>query len=252
MERFKIDHREVVQDIKSNIQVKYLAKRQQKGVDKWKTKIWFNLVAPEMFGRSAAGETPATSQKQLMGRRIEMTLGDLMGDPSKHHMKMVFEVDGVSGDTASTKFIAHAITKDYMRSLIKRRTSKVDTNAIVETKDGYRLRAKASAYTLKRARRRQIKSIRAIMYAEVVHRAKTLTLNEFIREAVLGKLASDIYRKGKQIYPLRRVEIYKTRVLAEPPKSEVEQEETVVEVEETPVVETEIPVESVDVETPVT
>jgi|GEM_PF-335225 len=252
MERFKIDHCELVQDIKPNLQVKYLAKRQQKGVDKWKTKIWFNIVAPEMFGRAAAGETPANSQKQLIGRRIEMTLGDLMGDPSKHHMKMIFEVNGVSGDTATTKFIAHTITKDYMRSLVKRKTSKVDANAVVETKDGYRLRVKASAYTLKRARRRQIKAIRAIMHEEVVHRAKSLTLNEFIREAVLGKLASDIYRKGKQVYPLRRVEIYKTQVLAEPPKSEVEEEEAVVEVEKPAVVETEIPVESVDVETSAT
>lgn len=211
--------------------MKYLAKRQQRGADKWKTKQWFNIVAPEMFGRSAAGETPAASENQLLGRRVEMTLGDLMGDPSKHHMKMIFEVDNVSGDTASTKFIAHTITKDYMRSLIKRRTSKVDANVIVETKDGYRLRVKASAYTLKRARRRQIKTMRAIICEEIIKRATFLTLNEFIREAVLGKLASDIYRKGKQIYPLRRVEIYKTKVIFEPRQIEVEEKETLPEVE---------------------
>ncbi|RJS72804.1 MAG: 30S ribosomal protein S3ae [Candidatus Syntrophoarchaeum sp. WYZ-LMO15] len=203
-----------------------MVKRQQRGVDKWKTKKWFNIVAPEMFGRAPAGETPASSESLLPGRRVEMTLGDLTGDPSKHHMKLIFEITGVSGDTASTKFIAHTITRDYMRSLIKRRTSKVDSNTVVETKDGYRLRVKASAYTLKRARRRQIKAIRAVMNEEVTQRAKMLTLNEFIREAVLGKLASDIYRKGKQIYPLRRVEIYKTRVLSEPSPGEVEIEET--------------------------
>jgi len=36
-----------------------------------------------------------------------------------------------------------------------------------------------------------------------------------MQEVILGKLASDIYKNAKKIYPLRRVEVFKSEVLSE-------------------------------------
>jgi small subunit ribosomal protein S3Ae len=72
------------------------------------------------------------------------------------------------------------------------------------------------ALTIKRAGSSQIKAIRDIMNATLRERGKELNYEQFIHEVVLGKLASDIYKKSKIIYPLRRVEISKTKILAEP------------------------------------
>jgi len=43
-----------------------------------------------------------------------------------------------------------------------------------------------------------------------------LDLSQFIQDVVLGKISLDIYKDAKEIYPLRRVEIRKTEILAGP------------------------------------
>ena len=87
----------------------------------------------------------------------------------------------------------------------------------VYTKDGARLRVAALALTLKRAKTSQERAIRKIMGQIIEARAKELTFDEFIQEAVLGKIASEIHNQAKKIYPLRRTEIMKIKVLEPPP-----------------------------------
>ncbi len=50
----------------------------------------------------------------------------------------------------------------------------------------------------------------------VKNRASELNYEQFIEEAIMGKLSANIYRNAKSIYPLRRVEIRKTEVKSVP------------------------------------
>jgi small subunit ribosomal protein S3Ae len=72
------------------------------------------------------------------------------------------------------------------------------------------------ATTLKRTQSSKIESIRASMKEVIEQRAAKLTFDQFIQEAILGKLSSDIYKVIKKICPVRRIEIQKTKVLSEP------------------------------------
>ncbi len=63
--------------------------------DKWKAKVWYNLLAPEMFNKQALGETPTDDPGKLVGRVTEVTVQDLTGDFSKMHIKLAFRVDPV-------------------------------------------------------------------------------------------------------------------------------------------------------------
>ncbi|MCX9012215.1 MAG: 30S ribosomal protein S3ae [Candidatus Methanoperedens sp.] len=182
----------------------------------WKAKQWYNLVAPEMFGKASIGETVADEPEKLVGRVIEVTLGELTNDLSKQNIKLVLKVDSVGGDSAYTKFTGHQLTQDYLRSLVKRQTSSIETNVSVRTKDNYTIRVKPSCFTIKRARANQIKEIRSIMNGVIAARAKELDMAQFVQEVVTGKLSANIYHDVKPIYPLRRVEIRKTEIEAEP------------------------------------
>lgn len=184
--------------------------------DGWKAKQWYNLVAPEMFGKANIGETVADVPEKLVGRVIEVTLGELTNDLSKQNIKLVLKVDSVGGDSAYTKFTGHQLTQDYLRSLVKRSTSNIETNISVTTKDGYTIRVKPSCYTIKRARANQVKAIRAVMNSVIAARAKEMDLEQFVQEVVTGKLSASIYHDVKPIYPLRRVEVRKTEIEAEP------------------------------------
>lgn len=182
----------------------------------WKAKQWYNLVAPEMFGKANIGETVADVPEKLVGRVIEVTLGELTNDLSKQNIKLILKIDSVGGDSAYTKFTGHQLTADYLRSLVKRSTSNIETNISVSTRDGYTIRVKPSCYTIKRARANQVKAIRAVMNTVIAARAKEMDLEQFIQEVVTGKLSASIYHDVKPIYPLRRVEVRKTEIEAEP------------------------------------
>ncbi|MDD1725315.1 MAG: 30S ribosomal protein S3ae [Euryarchaeota archaeon] len=194
-----------------------MARRQtRKKAEGWKAKKWYDVVTPEIFGKMSIGSTPADDPAKLIGRIMDTTLGELTNDLGKQNVKMHFKVNEVSGESAHTRFTGHELTRDYLRSLVKRRTSLVESNIIVTTKDGFKVHLKPMSLTIKRAGSSQIKAIRDIMNGTLRERANDLDYEQFIHEVVLGKLASDIYKKSKIIYPLRRVEISKTKILAEP------------------------------------
>ncbi|QLC50430.1 30S ribosomal protein S3ae [Methanolobus zinderi] len=193
-----------------------MAKKVQRKLDKWKTKTWYNVETPEFISRTNIGVSPAEDPEQLIGRVVETTVGEIANDFTKHNTKLKLEISDVNGDVANTRFIGHEITTDYLRSIVKRQTSRIDNNLDVKTKDGYLIRVKPICFTVKRARTSQIKGIREVMDKIVTERAAELNFEQFIEEAIMGKLSANIYRNAKTIYPLRRVEIRKTEVLALP------------------------------------
>lgn len=196
-----------------------MARKVQRKLDKWKSKTWYNVETPEFISRTNIGVTPAEEPEQLIGRVVETTVGEIANDFTKHNTKLRLEINDVSGDIANTRFLGHEITTDYLRSIVKRQTSRIDANLDVTTKDGYVIRVKPICFTVKRARTSQIKGIREVMAKIVAERAAELNFEQFVEEAIMGKLSANIYRNSKSIYPLRRVEIRKTEVKSVPAKA---------------------------------
>ncbi len=184
--------------------------------DKWRGKSWYNVVAPSFFGNIDLGAVPAETTDQLMGRVVEATLYDITGDFSHHYLKMFFQISGMDGKTAKTLFKGHEYSRDYLRSLVRRRTTKVDGLFNLTTKDGYKLRIAVSALTLSRIKTSQEKIIRNIMEETIKEKAAALTMDQFVQEMVLGKIGSDIYNESKQVAPLRHVGIRKSKLISAP------------------------------------
>jgi len=186
------------------------------GKETWRAKEWYDIIAPTMFGGAKIGETPTLDARQLSGRVLETTLGDLIDDFSKSHIKLYFQVRGVEGNRAVTKFIGHDMARDYVRSQVRRRATKIDNISTVATQDGYKLRISSMVTSLRRIQSSQIEAVRSGMHEVVERRAAERTFDQFVQEVVLGKLAADIYKVIKKICPVKRVEVRKTKVLAGP------------------------------------
>ena len=184
--------------------------------DKWRSKGWYMIVAPPYFGNVELGNVPAAEDAQLIGRVAEATLYDITGDFSHQYLKMFFQVNQIDGKTARTLFKGHEYSRDYLRSLVRRRTTKVDGLFNLKTKDGYKLRIAVSALTLSRIKTSQEKTIRQIMTKTIAEKAAALTLDQFVQEMVLGKIASDIYNESKKVAPLRHVGIRKSKLVGQP------------------------------------
>ncbi|RLI40812.1 30S ribosomal protein S3ae [Candidatus Bathyarchaeota archaeon] len=181
--------------------------------DKWRGKSWYTVLAPPYFGNAELGMVPADEPEKLIGRVIDSTLYEITNDFTHQYLKLHFQITDVDGKTARTTFKGHEYSRDYLRSLVRRRTTKVDGIFNVTTKDRYKLRVAVCAFTLSRIKTSQEAAIRTVMKRIVEEKASTLTLDQFAQEIVLGKIASDIYNEAKKIAPLRHVGIRKSKLL---------------------------------------
>ncbi len=187
--------------------------RRRRVRDKWRSKSWYTVLAPSYFGNVNLGPIPAAEPDQLIGRVIDSTLYDVTNDFAHQYLKMRFQVTEVDGKTAHTLFKGHEYSRDYLRSLVRRRTTKVEGLFNITTKDGYRVLMAVCAFTLSRIRTSQERAIRTLMETIVKEKASTLTLDQYAQEMVLGKIASDIYNQAKKIAPLRHVGVRKSKLL---------------------------------------
>jgi small subunit ribosomal protein S3Ae len=194
-------------------------------------KRWYTIHAPEQFDREELGETPADEPDKVLGRTIETTLGELRSDASENNTKLKFKINDVGSDSAYTEFVKHELTRDYLRSLVRRGASKVEAYVTVLTTDDYRVQVQPVAFTTKKADASQEKAIRRTMIDLVEEAGEDRSFEQLIDSIVDGRLSSAIYGEAKEIYPLRRVEIQKTTLEARPEEVAAE-EETSVDVDE--------------------
>ncbi|MFB6304872.1 MAG: 30S ribosomal protein S3ae [Haloferacaceae archaeon] len=197
-------------------------------------KRWYTVFAPEQFDRAELGETMADEPEQVVGRTIETTLGEITDDQGANNTKLTFKITDVGSDSAYTEFVEHELTRDYLRSLVRRGASKVGATITVLTTDDHRVRVQPVAFTTKKADRSQEQAIRRVMIDLVEETAEERDFESFVDSVVEGRLSSAIYGEAKTIYPLRRVEVQKLTLEARPEEVAAE-EETAVDVEESDV-----------------
>jgi small subunit ribosomal protein S3Ae len=193
-----------------------VSKRKGRIKDKWRDKKWYKVLSPPYFGGVELGTVPADDPSKLVGRIVDGTLYDITNDFAHQYLKLYFRVEDVEGKTARTVFKGHEYSRDFLRSLVRRRTTRVDGIFNVTTKDNYGLTLAVSVFTLSRIKTSQEQDIRTIMHKIVKEKASTLTFDQFVQELVLGKIASDIYNQAKKISPLRHVGVRKSKLTIQP------------------------------------
>jgi small subunit ribosomal protein S3Ae len=193
-----------------------VSKKKRPARDKWRSKDWYTVMSPPYFGGVELGTLPADDPSKIVGRVVDSTLYEITNDFAHQYLKIYFKVTDVEEKTARTIFKGHEYSRDYLRSLVRRRTTRVDGIFNVTTADGYKLRLAVCIFTLSRVKTSQEQAIRAVMKKIVEEKAGALTFDQFAQELVLGKIASDIYNEGKKIAPLRHVGIRKSKLILQP------------------------------------
>jgi len=193
-----------------------MSKKRGRIKDKWRDKKWYTIISPPYFGGIELGAVPTDDPTKLVGRTVDSTLYDITNDFAHQYLKLYFRVEEVEGKTARTVFKGHEYSRDFLRSLVRRRTTRVDGIFNVNTKDNYGLTLSVSVFTLSRIKTSQEHDIRTIMNRIVREKATNLTFDQFVQELVLGKIASDIYNETKKISPLRHVGVRKSKLTLQP------------------------------------
>ncbi len=139
---------------------------------------------------------------------------DIAGDFTRQHIKLKFQIIDVRGENAYTIFRGQRLSREYLRSQIRRKNTKVEGIVDVITKDSHKIRIKVISLGYGRAQTSQEKRIRALLMDMAKAFAQDKSLDQFVRDSVNGKIPSEIYRSANKIYPLKRVEIRKIKYIS--------------------------------------
>jgi len=191
-----------------------LVRKTRKIKDKWKEKRWVTVFAPESFNNIPIAYVPITSDKTAVGRVVEVTLFDILkGDPSQHQYKLFFQIDKVTEEKATTIFKRYEYAKEFLRSLIRRGSSRINFVIDTKTKDGYVFRIKILTLSHRELNTSRKHALRLEAKKQIERIVPQMTIDEFVQAACYGKINSDIMAATKKIIRVRHVGLEKVRLL---------------------------------------
>ncbi len=191
-----------------------MARRKGRTKDKWREKRWITVNAPESFNVVPIAYIPITDDEKAIGRVLEVTLYDILkGDPSQHQYKMYFQIDKVNGDKASTIFKRFEYSKEFLRSLVRRGSSKINFIIDIKTKDGYIFRVKVIALTHRQLNTSRKHALRLIIRDVINKTVPEMTVDQFVQATCYSKINSDIMAAFKKVIRVRHVGLEKVKLI---------------------------------------
>ena len=191
-----------------------MVRKTRKIKDKWKEKRWISVFAPESFNNIPIAYVPITSDKTAVGRVVEVTLFDILkGDPSQHQYKLFFQINKVTEEKATTVFKRYEYAKEFLRSLIRRGSSRINFVIDTKTKDGYVFRIKILTLSHRELNTSRKRALRLEAKKQIERIVPQMTIDEFVQAACYGKINSDIMAATKKIIRVRHVGLEKVRLL---------------------------------------
>ena len=187
-------------------------------VDKWSLKSLHTIISPEdleigTIRGSPIGETFSDEPEKLINRILEVPLSDLTQKFSLVYIKLYFRITEVLGNSCKTKFDGHDYSSDFVRSLVKRRRTRIDAILTVTTNDNVTLRVTSTAFTVRRCKSSHKYEIRSIMTDMISKQSKESNFGEFVSKMLRGDLNNDLLQACQKVYPLTQVEVQKSKVL---------------------------------------
>ncbi|MCJ7478971.1 MAG: 40S ribosomal protein S3a/S1 [Candidatus Nanohaloarchaeota archaeon QJJ-7] len=175
-------------------------------------KDWYELVAPELFGREVVAETPAEEPEKVEGRNVKVDLEELLPDTDRYYMDVFLRVEDVEGSKAKTSIAGHDVSSEYISRMVSRRSDRIDAVEDVETKDGKNIRVKVVGVTIRKTSSSRVNAVRKRMREAIQEEAEGKDVEEFMDSIFEGRLQQKLRDVSQDIYPLRDVEVRKTEV----------------------------------------
>lgn len=177
-------------------------------------KEWYSVMSPKIFGEEVIGEMISQEPKNLINRRVEVGLNEINKDLSKFYIKLIFRVTGVEKGKAYTSFDGHRCMREYISHIVRPKVTRVDSNTVVTTKDGKKIRVKGLLLFSKNVSRSQKSAAIKILNDTAAEFAESKEFDDFVKSMVFGELANEFKKRCEKIYPVSKVEIRKSEVIS--------------------------------------
>ncbi len=191
-----------------------MARRKTRVKDKWREKRWITVLAPDSFNNVPLAYVPITDDENAVGRVVEVTLYDILkGDQSQHQYKIFFQINKIQGNSATTIFKKYEYAKEFLRSVIRRGSSKINFIVDAKTKDGFIFRLKLIILTHRQLNTSRKHALRLIAKDVIDKTIPQMTIEQFVQATCYGKINSDIMAAAKKLIRIRHVGFEKVKLV---------------------------------------
>lgn len=180
---------------------------------KAKAKEWYTIIGPELFEKRELGTVVVTEPEQLIGRKISMSILELINNFNKFYVKFIFKIVKIDGTNAYVEFNGSEVMRDYVSRMILKRIRRIDTVQNLETKDGKKVVVKGIATVSKKVKSSIEKIIRSKIKEMLQQEIAEMNFEDFIINLTTDDLKFKILHELRKIYPVRNFEIRKTQVI---------------------------------------
>ncbi|MEM2963387.1 MAG: hypothetical protein QXW70_04395 [Candidatus Anstonellales archaeon] len=188
--------------------------KKSRGVDTWKTKSWYSVIAPPPFEQKEIGKVVSGNEENLKNRVIRVSLDELSGGsaPTSVYTRVDLRIYDVKGKTTHTKLIGHELIPAYIKTIIRRRKSLITGVVDVTTQDNQKVRLKYLIVTGAKVSSRVKTIIRHETKKQLLDIASHSDFSTLMQELLFSRLQKRLYPPIKLFGPIKRIEIRKSEV----------------------------------------
>lgn len=174
---------------------------------KKKIKKWYEILSSNNFNNVVIGESFAYEDKNVIGRFVNVNLGNLIRDPKLQNVRVKFRVNQVKDDKAYTEIKGYELASSYIKRIVRVGRSRIDDSFLVNTKDDVKIRLKPLVLTRYKAQRKVLRDIRKLVNKSFVEYIQKESYDKLVTDLISKKLQRDLKHKLNKIYPVSLVEV---------------------------------------------
>lgn len=172
-------------------------------------KKWYRILATPDFKNKEIGETYLSNPQRVIGKRVKVTLNNLIGDFKKQNIYVIFKINELKGDQLNTEIDGYEIVSAHIKRLIRKGKGKVDDSFIATFKDGVKIRIKPFVLTRRKTTNKIFTDIRARTKQFIIDYCLKNDMSRLVNDLISMRLRKELKFNLNKIYPVSVVEIKK-------------------------------------------
>ncbi|MDD4352855.1 MAG: hypothetical protein PHN56_00195 [Candidatus Nanoarchaeia archaeon] len=185
----------------------------KKSVKIGKKKKWFDIALPSSLKGEVFSQGFAETPEELLNKTMTISLGDVIGAPSKKHINLKLVINAIKTSVAHTDIKALEVNPSFLLRK-SRKNSKITAKSVGQTSDGFKVDVRLCAITNGHCISTAKREIRKILTEYLSKIIKESRKDAIISNLISNTIQANIKKSVHKIFPIRSVELEKVKILS--------------------------------------
>ncbi|MFT4309573.1 MAG: hypothetical protein ACMXYL_03745 [Candidatus Woesearchaeota archaeon] len=180
--------------------------KQKKQTVKTVKKKWYEIQAQGYF-QNKLGEILLDDPQKVVGRKMKVNLMDLTNNIRMQQITLTYEVEKLEGDKGMAVWKHYQMSPTFLKRIIRRRTTRIDSSFIAKTQDDKLVRVKPMIIARNRLSTPLRSEIRKASIQYFAEKIAELQQHEILGSVISGSMQKELKKKLSSYAPIKSVEL---------------------------------------------